>query len=121
MNGGSDQPSSLVFDHSGMLARLMDDPELAQMVVSGFLADISKQIGKLHKCLGEQDFTTAERIAHSIKGASGNIGGMRLMDVAFLMEKTLWNKDMNAAAGHMGELENRFDQLKLAMKAGGFS
>jgi CheY-like chemotaxis protein/HPt (histidine-containing phosphotransfer) domain-containing protein len=104
--------SSLIFDRAGMMARLMDDENLARMVVEEFLKDIPLRIAAY---LEIGDAAGVERQAHTIKGASANVGGERLLDVAFEIEKTAKIGDLNAAWIHMAELETQFYQLNRAM------
>jgi CheY-like chemotaxis protein/HPt (histidine-containing phosphotransfer) domain-containing protein len=104
-----------VFDKAGMMARLMDDEDLAQMVVEGFLKDIPLQIAALKGYLESGDAAGAERQAHTIKGASANVGGERLLEVAFEMEKSAKAGDLSTVAGHMAELELQFNRLNQAM------
>ncbi len=77
--GGAEAP---VFDVAGMMARLMDDEELARIVVDGFLEDVPRQIEALRGCLVAGDAPGAIRQAHTIKGASANVGGEALRAVA---------------------------------------
>ena len=104
-----------VFDKAGMLDRLMDDQDLARMIVEGFLKDIPLQITALQGYLETGDATGTERQAHSIKGASANVGGERLRAVAFEIEKTAMTGDLNAARIHMPELEEQFERLNQVM------
>ncbi len=107
--------SSLIFDRAGMMARLMDDENLARMVVEEFLKDIPLRIAALKGYLETGDAAGAERQAHTIKGASANMGGERLRDVAFEIEKTARIGDLNAAWIQIAELETQFHQLNRAM------
>ncbi len=107
--------SSLIFDWAGLMARLIDDENLARMVVEGFLEDIPKQIAAMKGYLETGDVTGIERQAHTIKGASANVGGERLRKVAFEMEKAAKAGDLYAAERHIHELEAQFDQLSQAM------
>ena len=97
------------------MARLMDDEELARSVVKGFLEDIPKQIATLKGCLATGDVPRAERQAHSIKGASSNVGGAALRAVAFEMEKAGKDGDLAAVAARLPELEAQFARLKESM------
>ena len=92
---------SLVFDKAGMMARLMDDEDLARMVVEGFLEDIPRQIAALKGYLETGDAAGTERQAHTIKGASANVGGELLQEVASQMEKAAKDGDLSAAGGHL--------------------
>ncbi len=69
----------------------------------------------LKEYLKAGDATAAERQAHSIKGASASVGGERLCEVAFEIEKTTTTGDLNAARIHMAEMEAQFEQLNKAM------
>jgi len=112
-DGGENLP--LIFDRAGMMARLMDDEDLARMVVEGFLEDIPRQIATLKGYLETGDAPGAERQAHTIKGASANVGGERLLEVAFEMEKSAKAGDLSAVARQMAELELQFNRLNQAM------
>jgi CheY-like chemotaxis protein/HPt (histidine-containing phosphotransfer) domain-containing protein len=107
--------SSLIFDRAGMMARLMDDQELIRMVLEGFLEDIPRQIAALKGYLEAGDAPAAERQAHAIKGASANVGGERLREVAYAMEKAARAGDLSTALGHMAGLEARFEALHQAI------
>jgi len=98
-----------------MLARLMDDEDLARAVAAGFLDDIPRQIGALGTCLGTGDAPGALRHAHSIKGASANVGGEALRAVAIEMEKAAGAGDLEGVAARLPDLESQFGRLEEAM------
>jgi PAS domain S-box-containing protein len=105
----------LIWDKAGMLERLMDDEELARKIMDGFLADIPQQIQTLKAFLKAGDISGAERQAHTIKGASANIGGEKLRAVAFEIEKTARQGNLTAASAYIVNLETQFEQLKKEM------
>jgi PAS domain S-box-containing protein len=104
-----------VFDRVGMMARLMDDKDLAKEMETAFLKDIPLQIAALKGYLDTGDASGAERQAHTIKGASANMGGEQLCAVAFEMEKAAKAGDLDAARGYMAEIETQFNRLNQAM------
>ena len=106
----TDHPS-LIFDRAGMMVRLMDDDDLARKIAEGFLEDIPRQIAALKGYLETGDVSGAERQAHTIRGASANVGGEALMAVAFEMEMAGKSGDLNAVKASMAELEAQFDRL----------
>ena len=105
-----------VFDNAGMMSRLMNDKDLAKEVVGVFLDDIPRQIAVLEGYLKDGAATGAERQAHSIKGASVNVGGEALCAVALEMEKASKAGDLAAVTARMPELKTQFDLLKKAME-----
>jgi len=109
------EPEVPVFDRAGMLARLMDDGDLARLVTEGFLADLPRQIEALRGYLEAQDAPSVERQAHTIKGASANVGGERLCAVAFELEIAAKAGDLTTARARLTELQSEFDRLQPAM------
>jgi len=107
---------SLVFDRAALLERLMGDEELAGTIVDGFLRDIPRQIQALRKFLDAANASGAERQAHTIKGASANVGGEALRAVAHEMEKAGKAGDLAAVKARMADLEAQFEALKDAMR-----
>jgi PAS domain S-box-containing protein len=112
----SDDPP--VWDRQKMLERLLDDEDLAKMIQDSFLGDIPQQIQTLKAFLASGDVSGIELQAHSIKGASANVGAERLQSVAFEMEKAAIAKDLTVVDSFMHELESQFDRLKEAMQMG---
>ncbi len=104
-----------VFDRAGLLARLMDDEELARSIIDRFLESVPGQIETLREFLEAGDLLAIQSQAHSIKGAASNVGGERLRRAAFETEQSARAGDLPAAAGHFAELQSQFDQLKAVM------
>jgi len=118
INEGQKQP--VVFDRAALMQRLMDDEELAGIIIASFLQDIPLQIQALKDFLGSGDVSGAERQAHTIKGAAANIGGEALRAVAFEMEKHGKAGDLAAVKSGMNELEQQFERLReVLQKASG--
>jgi len=114
--GQSPEKELGVFDFKAMLERLMDDEALAKIILKGFLSDIPLQIQALKGFLEAEDAKGVERQAHTIKGATSNVEGYSLRDVAFKMEKAGKAGDLNAVKGLMDELEAQFSRLKEAIE-----
>jgi len=115
-NPKSEIQNRTLFDKAAMLKRLMDDKDLAQTVIAGFLEDIPRQIETLRGYLDAGKLTGVERRAHNIKGASANVGGEALRRVAFEIEKAGKAGDLATAKACMPELEEQFDGLKEAIE-----
>ena len=78
MIAGPDTETQEVFRWSELLDRLMGDTELAHAIVEGFMDDIPGQISKLKGFVQSGDTAAATRQAHTIKGASANVGAAAL-------------------------------------------
>jgi CheY-like chemotaxis protein/HPt (histidine-containing phosphotransfer) domain-containing protein len=108
---------TLIFDQAGVLERLEGDNELAQIVFATFLEDIPGKIQALKAFVKCGDTAGSARQAHSIRGASANVGGDRLRNVASMMEKAADAGDLHVVEARMADLELEFDRLRDAMKA----
>jgi PAS domain S-box-containing protein len=105
-----------VFDRAALMNRLMDDKELAFAVTEAFLSDIPQQIQALKDFLKLEQTAGVERQAHTIKGASANIGGEALRAVAGEMEKAGKNGELTAVHERMPDLEEQFELLRVLLQ-----
>ena len=87
------------------MRRLMDDENLAKIIIRGFVEDILQQIQKLKDFLEAGDIVGAERQAHTIKGASANISGDALQMLALEMENAGRSGDIAAMKARLPDLE----------------
>lgn len=109
------EPETPVFDKAGMLARLMNDEGLVRMVVESLLESAPRQIEALRGYLEAGDASCVWQQAHTIKGASANVGGEALRKVAGQMEKAARAGDLGAAQACLADLDTQFDLLKRAL------
>ena len=108
--------SAVVFDREGMLERLMNDEEMARVVIEIFLDDMPCQIDSLRRYLDASDASGAARKAHLVRGAAATVGGEALCALACEMEKAGKAGDLGFVAARMDDLERQFLRLKKAMK-----
>ena len=114
----SESDSSLtIWDRAAMLARLMDDEELAGIIRESFLDDLPRQIEALRQALDADDMTVAVRQAHTIKGAAANVGGEQLRTEALTMEEGLRRGEAATARERLPHIEAAFARLQAAMTA----
>ncbi|HFC47048.1 MAG TPA: response regulator, partial [Dissulfuribacter thermophilus] len=74
------------FDEEELLARAMDDPKIMKKVIEVYLVSAPKTLGDLEKAISNGDKEAIRFSAHSLKGASANIGAKRLAALAERME-----------------------------------
>jgi HPt (histidine-containing phosphotransfer) domain-containing protein len=110
-----------VFDRRSLLNATCDDRELAGQVVEVFLADIPKQMASLDAALADGDAGIAERVAHSIKGASATVGGERLRAVAFECETLGREGRLAEVLRRVPALRDAYAELEAALKEEGFA
>jgi CheY-like chemotaxis protein/HPt (histidine-containing phosphotransfer) domain-containing protein len=114
INKSEDEKTS-VFNAAEILERLEGDKDIVEIVCNGFLEDIPLQIQILKENIKIEDMEVVTRQAHTIKGASANIGGYFLCEVACSMEKSGKAGDLDAIKKRVGQLEKEFYRLKDAM------
>ncbi|MCD6325997.1 PAS domain S-box protein, partial [bacterium] len=103
------------FDHTELLERLGGDEAIVREIMKIFLQDMPLQIKKLETALENGDASLAERQAHTIKGASANVGASALRDTAFEMEKLCKKGDLGSASEIFKMIIDEFEQLKQTM------
>ncbi len=101
-----------IFDLPSFMQRIFDDRELASVIVAGFLEDMPRQILLLNQYLQADNQRDAERQAHTIKGASANLGGEALRMEAFELEKSCKAGFLPAARERLPQLNAEFERLK---------
>jgi PAS domain S-box-containing protein len=113
---GNSQASDLqVFDRAGLLARVMDDESLVDIIITRFVESTPGLIASLQQFLDDGNLGAVERQAHSIKGAASNVNGERLRQIAFRLEQTARSGDASDAGKLLPEIVLEFDRLRTAM------
>jgi CheY-like chemotaxis protein len=112
---GKVAPPQEVFNEKMLLDRLDGDKELFREILQTFLQDAPLQIEKLKQALEEGDLSQTEKQAHSLKGAAMNIGGIALQAVAFDLEVSGKNRDLNQARPLIQKLNKEFKSLQKAL------
>jgi signal transduction histidine kinase/DNA-binding response OmpR family regulator/HPt (histidine-containing phosphotransfer) domain-containing protein len=106
-----------IFVESTLLDRLMGDRDAARGIAEGFLQDLPRQLETLDGYLARGDVKGVERQAHTIKGAAAAVSGLALADVASNMERAGRKGDLETAKGSVGNLKDRFKQLRVAIES----
>ncbi len=77
------------FDPERLDHILGDDREMIQEFVQFFIDDFPSQVAALEDALATGDTVRAEHVAHTIRGASGNLGFLRISRAAGFIEDAL--------------------------------
>lgn len=75
-------PRETVFDEAGFMRRVLGDPELAKEVLDAFAEDSRGILRQLETGIAAGDHAAIERHAHTLKGASGGAGALRICALA---------------------------------------
>ncbi len=77
------------FDLNNLLAMLGNNHQLAIQLLFTFMDSMKNVPEEIEDMIETEDFVSARELVHKIKGASGNIGAMRLHAVAGTLESEL--------------------------------
>jgi PAS domain S-box-containing protein len=105
------EDTSLPFDIKGLdmvngLRRVLNKKPLYLLMLRKFVAGQKTVVAEIIKALDANDVVTAERLAHTLKGVSGNIGATALQQLAEKIETAI--KDHRPR----GELDGLLQALK---------
>jgi two-component system, sensor histidine kinase and response regulator len=101
-----------IFDRSSLEKRIGDDPEFVNEVLEIFLEDLQEQFDKLKDSVKNKNIKTLTRTAHSIKGASQNMGAISLSEVASEMEKNARRNEITLVDSALVRMEKEITKFK---------
>jgi len=108
----SEEAEGDLWKRASFLQRMLGDETMAAEIAREFLEDIPKLLDALKRAMEDGDVRGAERCAHSIKGAAGNIGAERLRSAAQEMETVVRGDDLERAASLQDHLRREFERLR---------
>ncbi len=113
-----DQPNenetkkAAVFDRDALLKRLGGDEGLLRDIVGVFLQDAPGQMQSLKDAIEKGDTILVQRQAHTLKGASANVGASALQELAFQMEMAGKEGDLSRALELLETMKEEYERLK---------
>lgn len=112
-----DQADALpIFDHDGVSTRLMGDEMLIKTIAETFLTDLPDDVEKLETVVNEKNLQQVTAMAHKIKGASANMGGIRLSHSAQVIEQAGKDDNISLVLDELPKLKLQANQLKTTME-----
>lgn len=102
-----------VIDMKEVLDRVQDDRELLMELLQIFTQDYEEKDKILKDAIGKKDFEQVKNIAHSIKGASGNIAAKQLHASFLQLEQMARAQDFSRAAEVLSAVDQQFAEFKI--------
>jgi two-component system sensor histidine kinase/response regulator len=96
-----------VLGGSGMIS------ELAEL----FFDDASSSLRTLREAVDENDARSVERVAHTLRGSSGNMGATRMAVICAELQNVGASGDLGHAAELLDRLEKEFGRVRPALEA----
>jgi HPt (histidine-containing phosphotransfer) domain-containing protein len=96
-----------------------DEPDFVTELIDLFLSDTASHLGALRTAVADGDFTEVGRVAHLMKGSSGNIGAVRLAEIFRELEaRDLATRDPgNDGNALLLKLEAEFERVSEAFRS----
>jgi CheY-like chemotaxis protein len=110
-----------VLDPEQILKMIGRDKQVIKEFTGIFLSDISEQIQKLEEAVHSGNMADAEKLAHRIKGASGDVGGIRLYQSALEVEKAARDNSFEICNDKVPIALKEFSALRDALKKSDWS
>ena len=93
------------------LTRLTGDTSLYRNLLKRFAGNQADTAIKIHQALITKDIKTAQRLAHTIKGVSGNISATLVFESATHLDDALRNKDIQTAMTLLPDFSARLSEV----------
>jgi len=104
-----------ILDIDDVLERVQDDWELLLELLDIFSGDYEEKKKLLEQQISGGDFEQIRNIAHSLKGAAGNISAAGFHQIFWEMEQAAVNKDMTAIQKQFAKLDEQYPALQQCM------
>ncbi len=109
---GKTAKQGAAFNPSALLERLGGDEKAYEEIVCLFLQDAPRQLRSLQETVRHGDMATARRQAHTLKGASGNVGATELEKLLLKTERACEQGNVKEAARMLDRVNAEFEKLK---------
>jgi HPt (histidine-containing phosphotransfer) domain-containing protein len=114
-SGATDDDSrGKVFNRSALLARIGGHGEMIQRFVDMFLESVEACLPKLEQAISAQDLEAVRKVAHTLKGVSGNIGADRIHAVVLDMGARARAGDVEGLRTMLAELHGEYVLFRAA-------
>ncbi len=108
--------TALVLDRRDLLARLMNDEELAREILAVFIIDMPEKIAALQAAVHNGDAIQIKDQGHTVKGAARNISAQALQETAWQIEEAGRASQISQAAALLPLLASQYQELEKAIK-----
>lgn len=105
-----------IWDDKGMMERMLGDANLAKLIVEQFLMDSESQLNELSDFITEGDLGMIRQRAHSVKGASANVGGEQFREIAQAIEVAASAQNLERTRQLLPLLNESYDELRRELR-----
>jgi len=92
------------------------EPDIVCELIELFLADVPPQLVALREAVQSGDILSVKRIAHTLKGGSGNLGVVRMAAICAELEAIGRCETLAGAPVWISRLEEEFERVRVAFE-----
>lgn len=104
-----------VIDKEQLFDVTAGDSDLIREIADAVMVDTAAQIALLAKALAVSDFKRCAAVAHSAKGACGNVGAVAIAELFRSAELSALNGDASACIVMLPQFSIELDRLRIAL------
>lgn len=93
------------------------EPEILSELIELFLDEVPQQLGALREAVEKDDAPSVERIAHTLKGSSGNMGATRMVQICAELQDVGASANLSGTPELLKRLEEEFGRVCLALES----
>jgi HPt (histidine-containing phosphotransfer) domain-containing protein len=101
-----------IIDLPDVLERVQDDKELLLELLDIYQEDFLLKRATLAEAITKKDFTIIKEVAHSMKGASGNISAKRLYATCLQLEAKAKENNAEGLDQILKTVDSQFEEVK---------
>jgi len=107
--------SEEAIDVNEFLERVQDDKELLLELLDIFSDDFKQKRQSLQSAVNNSNQEEIKSIAHSLKGASGNISAKPFREICLKIEEAVKNNDISVVGDLLSDIDQQFEKLSSRM------
>jgi HPt (histidine-containing phosphotransfer) domain-containing protein len=100
-----------VLDLEEFWERVQDDKKLLLELLDIFVRDFKEKRTQMAEAIRNKDIDQIKRIAHALKGSSGNISAKLLRLAVVQLENMGKNNNLNGADEALSDMDRKFEEL----------
>jgi HPt (histidine-containing phosphotransfer) domain-containing protein len=101
-----------IIDLADVLERVQDDKELLLELLDIYQEDFISKREALIEAVGKKDFSKIKELAHSMKGASGNISAKRMHATCLQFEQLAKEGNVAGMEDLLKAVDSQFEEIK---------
>lgn len=94
-----------------------DGPDLLAQVIGLYLNDVPNQLQNMQQAMAEVDAESVQKISHSLKSSSANLGALKLTELFRGLEQQAKSQILENVPKQLMAIENEFQQVQAILKA----